>query len=179
MDEFHKMRGLLIAELHRQHSERKYLPQKLKEIIRESGIDAEKKKDFDEIIVRFNKDLLRARGKGGLDIIDIGSYYLDLSGCEGLFDAVDDDRIMSEKEFDNLESEKAIIDAFEMQKTLIMSWERRFLDALPLYAAIDGEQLMHDVFFGMLEYKAKEHHGSKINFICQLLKAREASKDVA
>ena len=141
MEEFRKMRGLLVTELHRQYSERKYLPQKLKEIINTSEIDAEKKKDFEEIIVRFNHDLLKTRSKGCLSIADIGSYYLDLSGCEGLFDAIDDDRIKTLKAFDSIESEKEFDDAVETQKVLVLKWEKRFLDALPLYIAIEDNQL--------------------------------------
>ena len=178
MEEFRKMRGLLVTELHRQYSERKYLPQKLKEIINTSEIDAEKKKDFEEIIVRFNHDLLKTRSKGCLSIADIGSYYLDLSGCEGLFDAIDDDRIKTLKAFDSIESEKEFDDAVETQKVLVLKWEKRFLDALPLYIAIEDNQLKYDVFFAMLECMDKEHHGSKINLIYQTLKARDESKDV-
>lgn len=176
IEEFQNMRGLLVSELHRQHYEAKYLPQKLKAIINDSSINVEKKKDFDEIIVRFNNDLLKTRGKGKLDI---GLYYLDMSGCEGLFNAVDDERIMSEREFDNLESKEAIEKVVDIQKPLILAFEKRFLDALPLYVAINDEQLKHDVFFSMLEYLARQKHGSRFSFIYQALKAMDESEDVA
>ena len=179
MAEFRELRGHLIDELHRQHVEKKYLPQKLKAIISASGIDAEKKKDFDEIVARFNGDLLTRRVKGGLDLADMGSYYLDISGCEGLFDAVEDERIMSCKEMERLGSDDDIEQIFQKQKQLILAWGKRFFDALPIYAAIDDVQQKHDIFFALLEYMARENPDSRIDLICQMLKAWDEKKNAS
>ena len=87
------LKGKMMTELYRQQQKGCFSLIALKKIIRQSPLDEEKKKDFEDIVAVMNQLLLKR--VDGLKEEDVGRMYLLISGCEGLLEVIDDKKIYS------------------------------------------------------------------------------------
>lgn len=172
LDEMRLLKGRMISEIHRQSKSETYSPLALKRIIRESGIDDEKKKDFEDIVTAMSKML--ADSASGLSDHQIGALYLMILDCEGLLAVLDDKKIYSMRQIQNKKKKSPGWFTDNEHNILIQrasQWLKRFKGAFSKYAIIDDSNVLEDVIRSILYEKSEggKDETSKYHMILGLM----------
>ena len=151
-------------ELYRQKKEQQFSLIAMKKIIKQSVIDDEKKKDFEEIVGVMSRMLMK--NGNGLTVGEIGELYLRISGCEGLLEVIDDKKIYSILQIENKRKKSPEWYTRKVQDELLersKAWLERFESAFSMYAYVDDKTMLREIIQDILFVKSNygNNRGSK------------------
>ena len=163
-DEIRSLKGKMIEELYRQKKEQQFSLIAMKKIIKQSVIDDEKKKDFEEIVGVMSRMLMK--NGNGLTVGEIGELYLRISGCEGLLEVIDDKKIYSILQIENKRKKSPEWYTRKVQDELLersKAWLERFESAFSMYAYVDDKTMLREIIQDILFVKSNygNNRGSK------------------
>ena len=171
-DEICSLKGRMLTELYRQQERRAFSLIALKKIIRESPIDDEKKRDFEDIVAVMNQLLLKRAD--GLKEEEVGRLYLLISGCEGLLDVIDDKQIYSDRQLNAKRKKEPDWFTKERMTALVersRQWLARFQAAFHHYAYVEDESIVREIIRGILYEKSDcGKNGSKFQLLYDFMK---------
>lgn len=173
LDEIRLLKGRMIMEIYRQKHEKAFSPIAMKKLVRQSLIDDEKKKDFEEIITVMSRMLTESTQ--GLSLEEIGQLYLTISDCEGLMTVIDDKKIYSIRQIENKKQKSPQWFTDKIQESLAehcRQWLRRFTDAFPKYAIVNESAVLREVIQTILYTKSDRgtNEGSKYQLLWWYIK---------
>jgi len=152
LDEIRSVKGRLISVLYAQYDSGNYALIAYKRIIRDSKLDSEKKKDFEEYVDFIAAEL--AKSPSGLNRIQVAAVVLNILNCEGLLNVIRDERLYGIGRINRLESKKPGWYTPEVHKDFeqrCFTWVNRFIKAIHEYALFEERNLpnrvMNDVVF--------------------------------
>lgn len=155
LDEIRVLKGSMLKELYRQSKEHSYSPISMKKIIRKSLIDSEKKKDFEDIVGIMNQLLIKRAGS--LYKEDLGKLYLQISGCAGLLEVIDDRRIYSFLQLEKQKEKNPDWFTPKEKRDLIQrskKWLDRFMTSFKQYAYVEDQAVLRDIIYHILYLKS-------------------------
>lgn len=169
------LRGRMLMELYEQKHKKLYSPLAVKKIVRQSPIDDEKQKDFEEIVGIMSRML--TKNTRGLSLEDVGKLYLTIAGCEGLLDVIDDRRIYSIRQIENKKQKSPEWFGKKEQEDLVercRQWLDKFTKAFPHYAILDEGAVMREIIQTILYSKSERgtNEASKYHMLWMLMKNR-------
>lgn len=151
------LRGKMLIEVYEQMQQKRYSPLAVRKIIRQSLIDEDKKKDFDEIVSVMSKML--AENSQSLSREELGKLYLMIAGCEGLLVVLEDRRIYCTRQIElklqtspnwfTEKEEKALI-------TRCQVWLQRFMTAFSKYAIVGETEIVREIVRTILYTKSDQ-----------------------
>lgn len=149
------LRGKLIKELIAQHCAGLFSPMKIRKIIKNSGIDDEKQRDYEDIVAIMS-NMLKNGGKG-IEAHQVGKLCLMILNCDGLFDVINDTHIYSQKQIENKLDKEPDWFTPKQQKILqerVTAWLNRFRRAIESYADIDETSVFFEAVKCLLLFKS-------------------------
>ena len=154
MDAIRQLRGDMIIELYRQVQTQKYSVREMKNIIKVSAIDVEKKRDMLEYVMKMN-DMLQA-GNQYLEPEQVADLYISIANINGLFTVLDDKGIPSCNYIAKKDTEtpKWGEKHHKSIKEKSRRWIQRFEKSLPLYVTITEKQVISNLLDLILIRKA-------------------------
>ncbi len=170
-DEICLLKGRMLTELYRQQEKRAFSLIAMKKIIRESPIDDEKKRDFEDMVALMNQMLLKRAD--GLSADEVGRLYLLIAGCEGLLDVIDDKQIYSNRQLEI--KQKKDPEWFTAERTRSLAkhsrqWLARFQAAFHHYAFVEDENIIREMIRSILYEKSDGgKNGSKYHLLYDLM----------
>lgn len=172
LNELRILRGKMVTELYRQNEEKQYSPLALKRIIKESAIDSEKKKDFEEYANSFAN--LLAEKPGDLENADIASLVMKILNCEGLLDVIEDEKIYSYLRLYKLNeklTEEGMRAKINDVRKRCAEWTAKFHKSFPQYAIVENRSMVEKILHSILMLKSDngENEKSKYNTILQFI----------
>lgn len=165
-------RGEIVTMLLEQYKASRFSPMKLRSVIKNSGLTADKKREMDEIVSGYNKRLFETQNRSRKVI---GQLLMELIGCEGLFQVIPLDGIPTYNEFSKYEAESnefaALVQRYEKGTG---SWFERFFNALNLYLVMGSDKAKAEVILLLLEVagnsgKIKLYRNSRITMLCRMM----------
>jgi len=166
------LKGQMLTELYRQQEKGAFSLIALKKIIRESPIDDEKKRDFEDMVGVMNQMLLKRAA--GLKKEEIGRLYLLISGCEGLLDVIDDKQIYTNRQLEvKLEKEPDWLTEERSERLVkhAKQWMERFRSAFYHYAFVEDDTIVREIIRGILCAKSNGgKNGSKYHLLYDFMK---------
>ncbi len=156
IEEMQNLRGKLITALYEQKKEGTYSLISLKRIIKESTIDSEKKKDFEEY-VNYIAQIL-TNNPSGLSDADVASITLQILNCEGLFNVIKDEKIYGLGRIQKKESKEPGWWTAEKAKDVkrrCKEWVSKFYNSLPQYAVINDSDMAKTILENILSLKCR------------------------
>ncbi|MBQ8526207.1 MAG: ATP-binding protein [Clostridia bacterium] len=154
IQEMRLLRGKLITELYSQREKELYSPIALKRIIRDSDVDSEKKKDFEEYVNIVAKIL--AEKPSGLGKIDFAEMVLQILNCDGLLNVIADEKIIGTGKIVRMEEKSPgwfTADKYNDLMTRCKSWKIKFEQAFPKYAITEDASIVGKVMKTILYLK--------------------------
>ncbi len=171
-DEICSLKGRMLTELYRQQQKGAFSLIAMKKIIRESPIDDEKKRDFEDIVAVMNQLLLKRAD--GLQEEEVGRMYLLISGCEGLLDVIDDKQIYSDRQLNAKRKKEPDWFTKERMTALVersRQWLARFQTAFHHYAYVEDGTIVREIIRGILYEKSDcGKNGSKFQLLYDFMK---------
>ena len=165
-DKIKALRGSLCEEMIRQYSIGPFSPMKIRTIIKRSGVDDEKQRDYEDIVAIMS-NMLKAGGKG-LDAYQVGMLCLMILNCEGLFDVLNDTRIYSQKQIESKIEKEPKWFTPKQQKILqerVSNWINNFRSAIKSYADIDDSMAMLELIKCLLLYKSDNGNNTSSRYL--------------
>ena len=171
-DEICLLKGRMLTELCLQQEKQVFSLIAMKKIIRESPIDNEKKRDFEDILVTMNQMLLKRAD--GLSAKEVGRLYLLIAGCDGLLDVIDDKQIYTNRQLEIKHKKDPEWFTDERTRSLIMhsrQWLARFQAAFHHYAFVEDAAIVREIIQSILYEKSDGgKNGSKYHLLYDLMK---------
>ena len=171
-DEICLLKGRMLTELCLQQEKQVFSLIAMKKIIRESPIDNEKKRDFEDILVTMNQMLLKRAD--GLSAKEVGRLYLLIAGCDGLLDVIDDKQIYTNRQLEIKHKKDPEWFTDERTRSLIMhsrQWLARFQAAFHHYAFVEDAAIVRKIIQSILYEKSDGgKNGSKYHLLYDLMK---------
>ena len=155
LDELQMLRGKLVNELYAQSVQGTYYTSNFKMLIRESDLDSEKKKDYEEICLSISKKL--AEHPNGLSAEDRGLLYLEILNCEGMLAVITNDEIPTIADIQKmLKKNPDIISDKNCNaiQQLCNKWVERFKSVFHNYAYVDSNEVVDTVIREITQAKA-------------------------
>lgn len=170
-DEICLLKGRMLTELYRQQEKRAFSLIAMKKIIRESPIDDEKKRDFEDMVALMNQMLLKRAD--GLAADEVGRLYLLIAGCEGLLDVIDDKQIYTNRQLEAKYKKDPEWFTTERVKNLHKhsgQWLARFQAAFHHYAFVEDDGIVREIIQSILYEKSDGgKNGSKYHLLYDLM----------
>ena len=170
-DEICLLKGRMLTELYRQQEKRAFSLIAMKKIIRESPIDDEKKRDFEDMVALMNQMLLKRAD--GLAADEVGRLYLLIAGCEGLLDVIDDKQIYTNRQLEAKYKKDPEWFTTERVKNLHKhsgQWLARFQAAFHHYAFVEDDVIVREIIQSILYEKSDGgKNGSKYHLLYDLM----------
>lgn len=170
-DEICLLKGRMLTELYRQQEKRAFSLIAMKKIIRESPIDDEKKRDFEDMVALMNQMLLKRAD--GLAADEVGRLYLLIAGCEGLLDVIDDKQIYTNRQLAAKYKKDPEWFTTERVKNLHKhsgQWLARFQAAFHHYAFVEDDGIVREIIQSILYEKSDGgKNGSKYHLLYDLM----------
>ena len=170
-DEICLLKGRMLTELYRQQEKRAFSLIAMKKIIRESPIDDEKKRDFEDMVALMNQMLLKRAD--GLAADEVGRLYLLIAGCEGLLDVIDDKQIYTNRQLEAKHKKDPEWFTTERVKNLhkhSRQWLARFQAAFHHYAFVEDDGIVREIIQSILYEKSDGgKNGSKYHLLYDLM----------
>lgn len=170
-DEICLLKGRMLTELYRQQEKRAFSLIAMKKIIRESPIDDEKKRDFEDMVALMNQMLLKRAD--GLAADEVGRRYLLIAGCEGLLDVIDDKQIYTNRQLEAKYKKDPEWFTTERVKNLHKhsgQWLARFQAAFHHYAFVEDDGIVREIIQSILYEKSDGgKNGSKYHLLYDLM----------
>lgn len=170
-DEICLLKGRMLTELYRQQEKRAFSLIAMKKIIRESPIDDEKKRDFEDMVALMNQMLLKRAD--GLAADEVGWLYLLIAGCEGLLDVIDDKQIYTNRQLEAKYKKDSEWFTTERVKNLHKhsgQWLARFQAAFHHYAFVEDDGIVREIIQSILYEKSDGgKNGSKYHLLYDLM----------
>lgn len=170
-DEICLLKGRMLTELYRQQEKRAFSLIVMKKIIRESPIDDEKKRDFEDMVALMNQMLLKRAD--GLAADEVGRLYLLIAGCEGLLDVIDDKQIYTNRQLEAKYKKDPEWFTTERVKNLHKhsgQWLARFQAAFHHYAFVEDDGIVREIIQSILYEKSDGgKNGSKYHLLYDLM----------
>ena len=154
-DALRSLRGQMTVELYHQGEAGQYSAINFKKLIRQSELDVEKRRDFEEIGNAISQLLLEK--PDGLTAADRAVLYLQILNCEELLEVIADRGILSEEELKRrLRKDASAFDpaAREALWACCARWRKRILQAFPNYAYVDDKDVVNAVMQAIVDWKA-------------------------
>ena len=168
-DELRMLRGNMILELYRQQQKGEYSPIAMKKIIRQSVIDEEKKKDFEDVAMNMSKILMSHTA--GLTKGDVGRLYLMISNCEGLLGVIEDKKIYSPRYMELKTKKDPEWYTEKVHNNMVnrmKDWLRKITKAFRQYAIVDDADILRSVIMDILFYKSENGTNEQSRYITLL-----------
>ncbi len=153
MDGMRILRGELLSELVRQVNERNFSAMRMRQIINQSDIDVDKKKDLMDIAEYINNTPLDENGL--MNVCDVGELCLSISNCRGMLDVICEDVPTSEQWSSALSDENNSLVRYtdlEGMKNNCANWRKKFEKAISLYTEVADEAVMTMLLYGICCY---------------------------
>lgn len=170
-DEICLLKGRMLTELYWQQEKRAFSLIAMKKIIRESPIDDEKKRDFEDMVALMNQMLLKRAD--GLSADQVGRLYLLIAGCEGLLDVIDDKQIYTNRQLEIKQKKDPEWFTAERVRNLhehSRQWLARFQAAFHHYAFVEDENIVREIIRSILYEKSDGgKDGSKYHLLYDLM----------
>lgn len=165
-------KGSVVAELIEQNHNGRFSPMKLRSIIRNSGLTADKKREMDEIISSYNDRIFRQKKSNRKNF---GNLLMELVECEHLFSVIPLSGIPTYDEFLKYDSKsKEFHDLVDTYEKSVGVWFEKVFNALSLYITIDSDEVRTELIIfliyvagagGQIKYNRK----SRLAMACRML----------
>lgn len=133
------VRSCMATELKEQIARGKYSVRQLGEIIRQSALPQDRKEELQEITALFQQYKLRSRS---LSSVMLGQLFLEIIGCDGLFDVIPTGEIPGQYEISKL-IETGDADRLQAKRTQVIEegrrWAQKMYNALDQYVTVEKE----------------------------------------
>lgn len=166
------LKGNIISEiLNQKYNSNKFSALKLRTVIRNSDIPIDKKKDFEEIILRYYKML----EKDEISESNLGNLYLEIIGCESLFEIIPQNGLWSyfelEHMMENLSDEdfNEVLNDFDNN---CIRWLELFVSSLSSYISGIDKKTLNKIIIEMLKEITNngENNSNKLSMVYHSLK---------
>ena len=166
------LRGKLVEELLEEKHNNRFSPIKLRAIVRESSLTADKKREIDEVVANYNNKM---DSKAGINNYVFGMMLIELIGCESLFAVIPTDGIPTYEEF--LEYESFSEEFSDLKKRFengVESWFIKMYDALAYYVTIRSEPVRTEVILYLVYVagaagRLKDNRRDRLAMLCRML----------
>lgn len=172
ISELKKLRGILIENLLQQRIENKFSPMKLRTIIRQSLLTADKKREIDEIILSYNNRIFQEKM---VNKYYFGMLLVELLGCESLFDVIPLDNVPTYKQFNQYETStlefSRIIEKYEKATE---NWFNSIFVALSKYVTVESESIKAEIILSIIYSIGKRgivkfYPDNKLAMVCRMI----------
>lgn len=166
------LKGELVRALFEQYHDNRFSPMKLRSIIRNSNLTADKRREIDEIIVSYNTKLFAANS---VKKKYFSSLLMDLTGCEYLFSVIPTYGIPTYDEFNSYDSKsKEFSKLVTNYKSGVHDWFERTFEALNYYVLLDSDEIKTETILCLIYVagaagRIKYNRKSKLAMICRML----------
>lgn len=170
ISELRILRGDLLAEFARQIKEESFSAMRMRQIINQSDIDADKKKDLMDIAEYINSASLNEYGE--MSMYQIGELCLNISNCRGMLDVICED-IPAANDWIGIIYGDSNEDEYNNLPKLInkcIEWKNRFIQSIKSYANISDEYVMtiilHSIFYYLSDNGRKKESKFYVLYDC-------------
>ena len=165
-------KGKLVSTMIEQKYDRKFSPMKLRAVLREAELTADKKREIEDIISVYNDTLFTNKT---IDREEFGELMLDIVGCRNLFDIISLDMIPTYDEFIVYDVKSQEFDTLvSLYEEGVEKWFKDIFNALSLYLYLENDSDKIELILSMIyvvgsKGQIKYNPSNKLAMVCRML----------